>query len=90
MDSPAIHRHDTARVKAMGEDRAHQELACPTVKSGRPIRSLRMTDGSEPLFNEYRLWVEGCGKHITYVIACTDDDDLPCQWNEFEQALLKD
>lgn len=89
-DSPALHRDDTARVKGMGEEKAHRDLACATVKSGRPIRSIRMTDGSEPLFNEYRVWVEGCGKHITYVIACTDDDDLPCQWNELEQALLKE
>jgi hypothetical protein len=74
MDSPAVHRDDTARVKQLAEDRAHQDLACPSAKAGRPVRSVRMSDWGEPLFAEYRTWAEGCGKHVTYLIACHDDD----------------
>lgn len=75
MDSEILQRDDTARVRNLGEERAHADLACPNVKAGRPVRSDRMTDWGEPLFSEYRTWVEGCGKHITYVIACHEDDE---------------
>jgi hypothetical protein len=75
MDSPILQRDDTARARSLGETRARTDLSCTQVKAGRPIRSDRMTDGDEPLFSEYRTWVEGCGKHITYVIACHEDDE---------------
>lgn len=74
-DSPALHRDDAAKVRSLGEERAHKDLACPSAKAGRPVRSVRMSDRGEPLFTEYRTFVEGCGKHVTYVIACHDDDD---------------
>jgi len=77
-DSPAVHRDDTAKVRSLGEERAHKDLGCPSAKAGRPVRSVRMSDWGEPLYTEYRSWVEGCGKHVTYVIACHDDDE--CQF----------
>ena len=75
MDSPAVHRNDAAKVQLLGEERAHKDLSCPSAKAGRPVRSVLMSDWGEPLFTEYRTFVEGCGKHVTYVIACHDDED---------------
>jgi len=75
MDSPAVHRNDAAKAQLLGEERAHKDLSCPSAKAGRPVRSVRMSDWGEPLFTEYRTFVEGCGKHVTYVIACHDDED---------------
>ena len=74
-DSPAVHRDDTGKVRSLGEARAQKDFACASAKAGRPVRSVRMSDWGEPLFTEYRTFVEGCGKHVTYVIACRDDDD---------------
>lgn len=74
MDSPAVHRDDSARVRLLGEERAHKDLSCAAAKAGRPVRTVRMSDWGEPLFTEYRTFVEGCGKHVTYLIACRDDD----------------
>ncbi len=79
-DAPAVHRDDAAKVRALGEERAHKDLGCASAKAGRPVRSVRMSDWGEPLYTEYRTWVEGCGKHVTYVIACHDDDE--CQFSE--------
>lgn len=79
-DAPAVHRDDAAKVGALAEERAHKDLGCASAKAGRPVRSVRMSDWGEPLFTEYRTWVEGCGKHVTYVIACHDDDE--CQFSE--------
>ena len=78
-DAPAVHRDDAAKVRALGEERAHKDLGCASAKAGRPVRSVRMSDWGEPLYTEYRTWVEGCGKHVTYVIACHDDDE--CQFS---------
>lgn len=90
MDEPVVHRDDSLRIKTLGEESAHADLQCSKVESGRPIRSVRLTEGSEPLFSEYRIWIEGCGKHITYVFVCRDDDDMPCQSTNAEKALLKE
>lgn len=79
-DSPAVHRDDTAKVQSIGEERARKDLGCSSAKAGRPVRSVRMSDWGEPLFTEYRTSVEGCGKHVTYVITCRDDDE--CQSTE--------
>lgn len=75
MDSPAVHRDDTAKVRLIAEERGKRDLACPSAKYGRSIQSVRMTDWGEPLFTEYRTFVEGCGKHITYIVACHDDEE---------------
>lgn len=74
-DSPVIHRDDVAKVRLLGEERAHKDMACSSAKAGRPVQSVRMSGWSEPLYAEYRVAVEGCGKHVTYVIACHDDEE---------------
>lgn len=84
-DSPIVHRDDTVRVRQLGEKRARTELACEKAVAGRSVRSVRMTDWGDPLFAEYRVWVEGCGKHLTYVLVCQEDED-----NEDEACRFSD
>lgn len=81
-DSAITRRDDSARVRAEGESRARKDFSCDRMVAGRTVRSVRMTDWGEPLFAEYRLWVEGCGKHVTYTLTCQEDEEVPCQFSD--------
>ena len=86
-DSPIVHRDDTVRVRQLSEKRARSELSCEKAVAGRSVRSVRMTDWGAPLFAEYRVWVEGCGKHLTYVLVCQEDDDEEDETCRFSDAI---
>ena len=86
-DSPIVHRDDTVRVRQLSEKKAHTELSCEKAVAGRSVRSVRMTDWGNPLFAEYRVWVEGCGKHVTYVLVCQEDDDEEDETCRFSDAM---
>jgi hypothetical protein len=86
-DSPIVHRDDTVQVKQLSEARARKDFSCEKAAAGRPVRSVRMTDWGYPLFAEYRVWVEGCGKHVTFILVCQEDDDQEDETCRFSDTL---
>lgn len=72
----------TALAEKMAEDRARQDMACPSAKADRPIRRDSMDNWTNHLFSEYNAWVEGCDRQVNYIVVCEIDDqcyfaDLP-------------
>ena len=65
---------ETAKAIEISEQQARLNLACPSAKAGKTLRSEHLTDAGEPLHSIYRVWVEGCGKHAVYEVMCNDDD----------------
>jgi len=68
----ALYRSDNSSVsQAMAQQRAVTDLKCKEALADRPIRSDRMENWpDEPLYSEYKVWSEGCGRSINYVVVC--------------------
>jgi len=69
---PALYRSDNSMVsQAMAQERAVADLQCKEAAADRPIRGDRMGDWpDEPPYSEYKVWSEGCGRTINYMIVC--------------------
>jgi hypothetical protein len=64
--------------QAMAEQRARVDLSCRNPKADRPIRRDSMTNWQYEIYSEYKVWVEGCNKQITYLVVCREDE--PCRF----------
>jgi hypothetical protein len=74
-DSPLYSDDHSSVSQIMAQKRAMTDLKCSEALADRPIRSDRMEDwSSEPLYSEYKVWSEGCGRSINYVVVCRIGD----------------
>lgn len=73
-DSDVIRGDHSAWVQRMARERGMHDLNCNSALATRPIRSDRMADRWDPLFSEYSVWVEGCGKSIRYQLKCEEEN----------------
>ena len=70
-DSALYLRDNSSLSQTMAQERATVDLKCRGALADRPIRSERMEDWEDdPVYSEYKVWVEGCGKEINYVVVC--------------------
>lgn len=70
-DSALYVGDNSSLSQAMAQERAVVDLKCKEALADRPIRSERMEDWEDdPVYSEYKVWVEGCGKEINYVVVC--------------------
>ncbi len=75
----------TAFAEKMAEDRARQDMACPSARADRPIRRDSMDDWTHHLFSEYNAWVEGCDRQINYIVVCEIDND--CYFADLPEGI---
>ncbi len=67
----ALFRNDNSLAsQAMAQQRAVMDLSCEEAMADRPIRSDRMEDWPDELYSEYKVWAEGCGSNVSYVVVC--------------------
>lgn len=70
-DSALYVGDNSSLSQTMAQERAVVDLTCKEALADRPIRSERMEDWQDdPVYSEYKVWVEGCGKEINYVVVC--------------------
>jgi len=77
-DQESVHRDFSIDSQAMAEQRSRVDLSCKNPKADRAIRRDSMTDWQDEIYSEYKVWVEGCNKRITYLIVCREDE--PCRF----------
>ena len=65
----------SAVAEAMAQQRAFTELHCKDVVADRALRSDHMLDWEDGLYSEYKVWIQGCGKQMTYLVVCRPEQD---------------